>query len=247
MRSKYISKLILLCAIIIISNINVFSQDEDSIKTIEMKEVMVSANKTEKPFVELTVPAKIISKKEIENSGHSRLDEIISEQVGIITVPGFGGSEGIQLQGIDPEYTLILIDGLPVIGRVAGILDLSRISLASVERIEIVKKALFYDLKLNKKKVVVISFSSLTTELCKKYKSNIILRGLRAVSDFEYEFQLAGMNRKLNKNIETLFLMSDVENQIISSRFVKEIVNLKGDIKKFTTKSTIKLLKRKYE
>ena len=52
---------------------------------------------------------------------------------------------------------------------------------------------------------------------------------------------------KLNKNIETLFLMSDVENQIISSRFVKEIVNLKGDIKKFTTKSTIKLLKRKYE
>ena len=98
-----------------------------------------------------------------------------------------------------------------------------------------------------KKKIVVISFSSLTTELCKKYKSNIILRGLRAVSDFEYEFQLAGMNRKLNKNIETLFLMSDVENQIISSRFVKEIVNLKGDIKKFTTKSTIKLLKRKYE
>ena len=141
MRSKYISKLILLSAIIIISNINVFSQNEDSIKTIEMKEVMVSANKTEKPFVELTVPAKIISKKEIENSGHSRLDEIISEQVGIITVPGFGGSEGVQLQGIDPEYTLILIDGLPVIGRVAGTLDLSRISLASVEKIEIIKGA----------------------------------------------------------------------------------------------------------
>ena len=115
------------------------------------------------------------------------------------------------------------------------------------ERIEIVKKALFLDLKLNKKKITVISFTSLTTDLCKKYKSNIILRGLRAVSDFEYEFQLAGMNRKLNKNIETLFLMSDVENQIISSKFVKEIVKLKGDIKKFTTKSTIKLLKRKYE
>ena len=94
------------------------------------------------------------------------------------------------------------------------------------ERIEIVKKALFSDLKLNKKKITIISFSSLTTDLCKKHKSNIILRGLRAVSDFEYEFQLAGMNRKLNKNIETLFLMSDVENQIISSRFVKEIVKL---------------------
>ena len=113
------------------------------------------------------------------------------------------------------------------------------------ERIEIVNKALFSDLKFNKNKIKVISFNSLTTELCKKYKSNIILRGLRAASDFEYEFQLAGMNRKLNKNIETVFLMSDVENQIISSRFVKEIVKLKGDIKKFTTKSTIKLLKNK--
>ena len=115
------------------------------------------------------------------------------------------------------------------------------------ERIEIVKKALFSDLKLDKKKIVVVSFSSLTTDLCKKYKSNIILRGLRAVSDFEYEFQLAGMNRKLNNKIETIFLMSDVENQIISSKFVKEIVKLKGDIKKFTTKSTIKSLKEKYE
>ena len=117
----------------------------------------------------------------------------------------------------------------------------------SDERIEIVNKALFKDLKLNKKKIKVVSFGSLTTDLCKKYKSNIILRGLRAVSDFEYEFQLAGMNRKLNQNIETIFLMSDVENQIISSRFVKDIVKLKGDIKKFTTKSTIKSLKDKYE
>ena len=117
----------------------------------------------------------------------------------------------------------------------------------SEERINIVNKALFNDLKLSKKKISVVSFSSLTTDLCKKYKSNLILRGLRAVSDFEYEFQLAGMNRKLNNNIETIFLMSDVENQIISSRFVKEIVKLNGDIRKFTTKSTIKSLKEKYE
>ena len=115
------------------------------------------------------------------------------------------------------------------------------------ERLDIINNSLFKDLKLNKKKIEIISFTSLTTDLCKRYKSNIILRGLRAVSDFEYEFQLAGMNRKLNNNIETLFLMSDVENQIISSKFVKEIVKLKGDIKKFTTKSTIKSLKEKYE
>ena len=114
------------------------------------------------------------------------------------------------------------------------------------ERMNIVKKALFSDLKFNKKKIKVILFKSLTTDLCKKYKSNIILRGLRAVSDFEYEFQLAGMNRKLNNNIETIFLMSDVENQIISSKFVKEIISLGGNVKKFTTKSTIKALKSKH-
>lgn len=117
----------------------------------------------------------------------------------------------------------------------------------SLERIEIIKKALFNDLKFNKKNIVIIPFKTLTTDLCKKYKADVILRGLRAVSDFEYEFQLAGMNRKLDSNIETVFLMSDIENQVISSRFVKEIIKLNGDIKKFTTKSTIQLLKRKYE
>ena len=141
MGTKYISKIILFVTATFLSINYLFGQNSDRIKTINMKEVMVSANKTEKPFVELTVPAKIISRAEIENSGHSRLNDIISEQVGIITVPGFGGSEGVQLQGIDPEYTLILIDGLPIIGRVAGILDLSRISLGSVERIEIIKGA----------------------------------------------------------------------------------------------------------
>mgnify|MGYP001303685174 FL=1 len=116
----------------------------------------------------------------------------------------------------------------------------------SEERISIVKNALYKDLKFKKNKIHVISFNTLTTDLCKKNKSKIILRGLRAVSDFEYEFQLAGMNRKLNNNIETIFLMSNVENQIISSKFVKEIASLGGDVNKFTTKSTIKALKNKY-
>ena len=115
------------------------------------------------------------------------------------------------------------------------------------ERIKIVNEALFKDLKFKRNKIKIVSFNILTTNLCKKYRSNIILRGLRAVSDFEYEFQLAGMNRKLDKNIETIFLMSDVNNQIISSRLIKEIIELKGNIKKFTTKSTINALKKKYE
>ena len=114
------------------------------------------------------------------------------------------------------------------------------------ERLNIINKALFKDLKMKTNKIKIISFNSLTTDLCKKMNSKIILRGLRAVSDFEYEFQLAGMNRKLNNKIETVFLMSDVENQIISSKFVKEIIELGGDVRKFTTKSTVKALKDKY-
>ena len=113
------------------------------------------------------------------------------------------------------------------------------------KRIEVIKKSLFSDLKLNKKKILIIPFNTLTITLCKKYKASIIIRGLRAVSDFEYEFQLAGMNKKLNNNIETIFLMSDVENQIISSKFVKEIAKLKGNISQFVTKSVIKSVKEK--
>jgi pantetheine-phosphate adenylyltransferase len=113
------------------------------------------------------------------------------------------------------------------------------------KRIEIIKKSLFFDLKLNKKRIIIVPFNTLTINLCKKYKASIIIRGLRAVSDFEYEFQLAGMNKKLNNNIETIFLMSDVENQIISSKFVKEIAKLKGNISQFVTKSVIKSVKEK--
>ena len=113
------------------------------------------------------------------------------------------------------------------------------------ERLDIIHNSLFKDLKLNKKKIKIISFDNLTIDLCKKFKANTIIRGLRAVSDFEYEFQLAGMNKKLNSKIETMFLMSDVENQIISSKFVKEIASLGGNINRFVTKSTVKMLRNK--
>ena len=114
------------------------------------------------------------------------------------------------------------------------------------QRIDIINNSLFNDLKFSKKKIKVISFNNLTIELCKKYKASAIIRGLRAVSDFEYEFQLAGMNKKLNPKIETMFLMSDVENQIISSKFVKEIANLGGNIDRFVSKYTVKMLKNKF-
>ena len=113
------------------------------------------------------------------------------------------------------------------------------------ERVSIIKVSLFKDLKFNKQSIKVLFFNNLTTSLCRKHKATIIFRGLRAVSDFEYEFQLAGMNKKLDKTIETVFLMSDVEKQVISSKFVKEIAKLNGKIDNFVTKSAIRAIKNK--
>ena len=115
------------------------------------------------------------------------------------------------------------------------------------ERVSIIKDSLFKDLKFKTQNIKVLSFNTLTTTLCSKYKATIIFRGLRAVSDFEYEFQLAGMNRHLNKKIETVFLMSDPDKQVISSKFVKEIAKLNGKIDNFVTKSTKKALIEKYD
>ena len=117
----------------------------------------------------------------------------------------------------------------------------------SEERVEIIKISLFRDLNFNSKKIRVLSFNTLTTSFCSKHNATIIFRGLRAVSDFEYEFQLAGMNRQLNKKIETVFLMSDPDKQVISSKFVKEIAKLKGKIDNFVTRSTKKAIKDKYD
>ena len=142
----------------------------------------------------------------------------------------------------------LITKGLKVVDKIIVAISnaISKDHLFSVdERISLIKNALYKDLKIDKKKVKIISFDSLTTSLCKKYKAKLILRGLRAVSDFEYEFQLAGMNKKLNSNIETIFLMAGIENQVISSTLVKEIAQLGGDMSKFTTKSTIKVLKEK--
>ena len=114
------------------------------------------------------------------------------------------------------------------------------------ERVSIIKNSLFKDLKLKTQRIKILSFYSLTTSLCAKHNATIIFRGLRAVSDFEDEFQLAGMNRQLNNKVETVFLMSDPDNQVISSKLVKEIAKLNGKIDKFVTKSTKRALLEKY-
>ena len=82
----------------------------------------------------------------------------------------------------------------------------------------------------------------LLTDFAKSKEAICIIRGLRAVSDFEYEFQMTGMNSQLNPNIETIFLMSSDKNSFISSNFVKEVHKLGGDVSKFVSQNTIKLL-----
>ncbi|MEH6702133.1 pantetheine-phosphate adenylyltransferase [Parasphingorhabdus sp.] len=83
--------------------------------------------------------------------------------------------------------------------------------------------------------VVVVGFNSLLMKFAEKQGAGVIVRGLRAVADFEYEYQMAGMNQQLNGNIETVFLMADVSLQPIASRLVKEIAMFGGEIHKFVT------------
>ena len=110
------------------------------------------------------------------------------------------------------------------------------------ERVNMIQEVL-----QNKKidNVQVETFNGLLVNFAKQKKANIIIRGLRAVSDFEYEFQMTGMNFKLNPNIETIFLMASDNNQLISSKLVKEVCNFNGDISKFVPSEVEKKLKEK--
>ena len=113
----------------------------DSVKSNQLQEVVITGTRTQRSVATLPLPTQIITGESIRKSGLSRLNEIIQEQTGLITVPDFGGSEGIQMQGLDAAYVMILIDGQPLFGRSAGTLNLGRITINNIERIEIVKGA----------------------------------------------------------------------------------------------------------
>jgi pantetheine-phosphate adenylyltransferase len=124
--------------------------------------------------------------------------------------------------------------------------NLDKSPLFSVEsRVEIVKEQV---LKINQNLTVDIQthqFDNLLIDCAKDVKASVIFRGLRAVSDFEYEFQMVGMNRALNDNIETVFLMADVNHQAIASKLVKEIARLGGNIKSFVPEEVdIKMIEK---
>ena len=105
-----------------------------------------------------------------------------------------------------------------------------------------------HDIRTNFKdsmNIQIKTFKGLLTDFAKEYKATCIIRGLRVVSDFEYEFQMTGMNYQLNPDIETIFLMSSDKNSFISSNLVKEVHKLGGDVSKFVSSNTIKILNNK--
>lgn len=95
-------------------------------------------------------------------------------------------------------------------------------------------------------RIAVEPFEDLLMARAEAVGASVIIRGLRAVSDFEYEYQMVGMNRELNDEIETVFLMAEARHQAIASRLVKEIARLGGDVSSFVTPSVADALKRKY-
>jgi outer membrane receptor for ferrienterochelin and colicins len=120
-----------------------FSQNQKDTIVFDRKleEVTISATKTAKSIAKLPIPVMIISEKEIKEFGSSKLFDVIKRQTGIVSVTAKTGTEGLQMQGLDASYTTILLDGFPIIGRSFGALDLNRIALVDVEKIEVIKGA----------------------------------------------------------------------------------------------------------
>ena len=115
------------------------------------------------------------------------------------------------------------------------------------QRVKMVETDLANNKKIKGKSFEVVPFSKLLMNFVQDMNARVIVRGLRAISDFEYEFQMAGMNSYLNDEIETVFFMAQDKHQFISSRFVKEIARLGGDISHFVTPNVRKELKTAYK
>ncbi len=116
-------------------------REKDSILTENLGEVVVTATRTVRQLSSLPLPVTLIPQKQITNSGVTRLNEILSEQTGIVVTPDIttGGGEGVQIQGIASDYIMVLIDGVPVVGRSSGNLDLSRLAIGNIQQVEVVK------------------------------------------------------------------------------------------------------------
>jgi len=112
---------------------------KDSVDAEALDEVIITATRTPRQLSSLPLPVTLISKKQIQKTGTIRLNEILAEQTGLIVVPDESGFDGLQIQGIDSDYIMIMIDGVPLVGRSAGNFDLSRLAVGNIKQIEVVK------------------------------------------------------------------------------------------------------------
>lgn len=125
-------------ALVMFTGVQVSAQNQtDSTLLKELDEIVVTATRSERKLGNVAVPTLIISQKRIQQSGSLRLKDILQEQTGLFITSGFGA--GIQMQGLNPDYTLIMIDGEPLVGRTSGVLDLNRITVGNIKKVEIVK------------------------------------------------------------------------------------------------------------
>ncbi|MGB5026583.1 MAG: TonB-dependent receptor plug domain-containing protein, partial [Saprospiraceae bacterium] len=133
----FVVRMRLLTIISLIFLLNKLSAQSDS---VQLNEVIITATKTERSIGTVPMPVSVIKAKMINLSGSSRLQDILNEQSGLNVVSQINGfGNGIQMQGLNPDYTMILLDGEPIIGRLTGNLELNRVTLANVKKIEIIK------------------------------------------------------------------------------------------------------------
>lgn len=168
------------------------------------------------------------------------------------------GKQKQRLTGVYPgTFDPVTLGHLDIIERALKVVDHLVVAVAdnpgkgplfnTEERVKMMETDLANNPKIRGKSWEVVPFSKLLMQFVEDVDARVIVRGLRAVSDFEYEFQMAGMNAYLNKDIETVFLMSQDKFQFVSSRFVKEIGRLGGDIGHFVTPSVNKALQKKFK
>ena len=166
--------------------------------------------------------------------------------------------KSIPLTGVYPgTFDPVTLGHLDIIERAMKVVDHLVIGVADSpgkgplfsisERVTLMKTDVANNRKLKGKSIEVVPFNRLLMHFVQEVGARVIVRGLRAVSDFEYEFQMAGMNSYLNEDIETVFLMAQDKHQFISSRFVKEIGKLGGDISHFVTPNVAKALNRRFK
>ena len=141
----------------------------------------------------------------------------------------------------------LIIRSLKIVDKlIIGIADNdNKTPLLSIEERKLIIDSDIKDYFNQNNKIIIKSIDGLLTDFAKLNNVTCIIRGLRAVSDFDYEFQMTGMNYQLNPDLETIFLMSSDKNSFISSNFVKEVHKLGGDVSKFVSTNTIKILDNK--